>query len=153
VIVVDDQSEDTTPRILAEWAERDPRLHVVRGEALPRDEGWLAKPQALAQGAPPATGEWRLFTDPATTHRPPALSSAMAYALSHHLDAFSLLPATELGTPIERVVMPVAYEGISLLYPARKVNDPNSKIAIANGQFILIQRHVYDAVGGAARVK
>ena len=153
VVVVDDQSEDATPRILGKWAQRHTLLKVVRGSDLPREEGWLGKPHAMHQGAQAATGEWLLFTDADTTHRPLALPSAMAYALAHGVDAFSILPATELGTAIERVVMPVAYEGINLLYPAGRVNDPDSKIAIANGQFILVKREVYDAVGGAARVK
>jgi chlorobactene glucosyltransferase len=153
VIVVDDQSEDASPRILNDWARRDTRLKVVHGKDLPRDQGWLGKPHAMHQGAERATGEWLLFTDADTTHTVLALSSAMAYALAHEVDAFSILPATELGTAIERIVMPVAFEGINLLYPANKVNDPNSKIAIANGQFILIKRDVYDAVGGTARVK
>src|SRR5689334_6868919 len=47
VIVVDDQSEDATPRILEEWAARASRLRVVRGKDLPREEGWLGKPHAM----------------------------------------------------------------------------------------------------------
>jgi chlorobactene glucosyltransferase len=47
--------------------------------------------------------------------------------------------------------MPMAYLGISMMYPIKKVNDPLSSIAIANGQFILIRRTVYDILGGYAR--
>src|SRR5215210_4645358 len=36
VIVVDDQSDDATPRILASWVAKDGRLKVVSGEELPR---------------------------------------------------------------------------------------------------------------------
>ena len=77
----------------------------------------------------------------------------MAYAMSHDIDLFTILPFPELVTPIERLVMPVAYQGIAAFYPASRVNDPNDKTAIANGQYILIRREAYDAVGGAARVK
>src|SRR5205823_676891 len=51
----------------------------------------------------------------------------------------------------EKVMMPMAYLGISMMYPIKKVNDPLSSIAIANGQFILIRRAVYDILGGYAR--
>src|SRR5437868_1893437 len=50
VIVVDDQSEDATPAILAVWEKREPRLKVVRGGELPRGEGWMGKPHAMHQG-------------------------------------------------------------------------------------------------------
>jgi chlorobactene glucosyltransferase len=36
-------------------------------------------------------------------------------------------------------------------YPPRKINDPLSPIALANGQYILIRRAVYDVLGGYAR--
>jgi hypothetical protein len=49
--------------------------------------------------------------------------------------------------------MPVATMGISALFPFYRVNNPKSKVAIANGQYILIRREVYDAVGGIGRVK
>ncbi|MFL5733557.1 MAG: glycosyltransferase [Chloroflexia bacterium] len=151
VIVVDDQSEDATPAILAEWAGRDPKLRVIRGGELP--EGWKGKPFAMHQGALAATGEWLLFTDADTDHAPLALSSTIAYAIAHHIDMLTILPQMELGTPSERLVMPIAVMGITALHPASRVNDPGSKVAIANGQYILVRREVYEAVGGAGRVK
>ncbi len=153
VIVVDDQSTDATPRILADWAGQDPRLRIVEGVELPRHEGWLGKPYAMHQGAQAAGGEWLLFTDADTRHSPFSLSSSMAYALAHKVDLLTILPHAELGTPSERLLMPVAFMGIATFYPPRKVNDPAKEVAIANGQYMLIRREVYDAVGGAARVK
>lgn len=153
IVVVDDQSTDRTPAILAEYAEQDKRLKVVHGAELPRNEGWLGKPHAMYQGANIARGAWLLFTDADTTHGPLSLSSSMAYALSHRLDMLTILPNAELGSPSEKLLMPVAFMGIAAFYPPSKVNDPASKVAIANGQYMLIRRDVYDAVGGAGRVK
>jgi chlorobactene glucosyltransferase len=151
VIVVDDQSTDATPRILAEWAERDARLKVVRGVELP--QGWKGKPHAMHQGAQVATGEWLLFTDADTVHERLSLSSSMAFALSRRIDLLTLAPCAELVNPSERLIMPIAYQGILVSYPAHKVNDSNDDEAIANGQYIFIRRDVYDAVGGIERVK
>lgn len=151
VVVVDDQSEDDTPRILARFADKDKRLKIVYGEKLP--DGWLGKPHAMEQGAQAAHGQWLLFTDADTMHDRLSLSSSIAYALTHDIDLLSILPHYELLTPSERLLMPLAFLGIMSLYPAYKVNDPASKIAIANGQYLLIRRDVYDQVGGAARVK
>ena len=48
-------------------------------------------------------------------------------------------------------MMPMAYLGISMLYPPRLVNDAHSAVAVANGQYILIRHKVYDVIGGYAR--
>jgi chlorobactene glucosyltransferase len=151
VIVVDDQSTDETPRILEDWAARDNRLRVVHGTGL--QPGWKGKPNAMRQGVEAARGEWLLFTDADTTHEPLALGSSIAFALKHHVDLFTMAPCAELHTAWEKIIMPVAYEGIFALYPPYRVNDPNSRTAIANGQYILIRRDVYGKVGGIGRVK
>lgn len=49
--------------------------------------------------------------------------------------------------------MPLVMTALSVGFSPRKVNDPNTKDAIANGQFILIKRTVYDAIGGHESVK
>ena len=107
----------------------------------------------MYQGAKVARGEWLLFTDADTVHSELSVSSSMAYALRRRVDLLSIGPYPELVTPAERLLMPVAFMGVSTFFPAVKVNDPNSKVAIANGQYIFIRREVYDAVGGIERVK
>jgi chlorobactene glucosyltransferase len=49
--------------------------------------------------------------------------------------------------------MPLVFTALSVGFPARRVNDPQKADAIANGQFILIRRQVYQAVGGHAAVR
>lgn len=61
VIAVDDRSTDRTGEILGRIAETEPRLKVLRVDALP--EGWLGKCHACHMGTQSATGEWLLFTD------------------------------------------------------------------------------------------
>lgn len=153
VVIIDDQSTDATPRILAEWQAKDSRLKVIRGKELPQKEGWHGKPHAMYQGAKVARGEWLLFTDADTKHSPLSISSSIAYALSHKVDLLTISPCPELGSPSEKLLMPVAFMGIFTFFPPAKVNDPNSEVAIANGQYIFIRREVYDAVGGIERVK
>lgn len=149
VIVVDDGSTDATPSILCELATTHPqrdRLRILRVETLP--EGWAGKPHALYTGACAASGAWLLFTDADTEHTPQALQAAMYAALSHQDDLFSLGTRQDLPDFWGRVIMPLAYMGISMMYPPRQVNDPHSRVAIANGQYILIRRQMYERIGG-----
>ncbi|HEX8032532.1 MAG TPA: glycosyltransferase [Ktedonobacterales bacterium] len=151
VIVVDDASTDATPRILDEIRQTHPhgtRLRVVRVERLP--EGWAGKPHALHTGAAVADGEWLLFTDADTQHDPNALRTAVRLAQERALDLLSFGTTQDLPDFWGRVLIPMAYMGISLQYPVKAVNDPNSPVAIANGQFILLRTAMYRRIGGYA---
>ena len=48
--------------------------------------------------------------------------------------------------------MPVIFAELAATYPPKKVCDPRSPIAAANGQYLLIRRDAYDAIGGHAAV-
>jgi chlorobactene glucosyltransferase len=151
VIVVDDRSTDESPQILAQLAEADHHLLVIHGaELLP---GWAGKPHALVQGAADARGEWLCFMDADTFARPSLLLSTYLEAVKSQADMFSILTDQELGSFWERTVLPLVFLGLSYGFPAERVNDPSKPDAIANGQFILIKRSVYESVGGHTSVK
>jgi chlorobactene glucosyltransferase len=150
VIVVDDGSTDETPSILDElaaYSRHSNRLYVLRlRNRLP--EGWAGKPHALHKGVQEAHGEWLLFTDADTWHDPDALRTAVTQATREHIDLLSFGTQQELPGFWDKVTMPLAYIGIIMQYPPRKINDPLSPIALANGQYILIRRAVYEKIGG-----
>jgi chlorobactene glucosyltransferase len=151
IIVVDDRSTDSTPHILAEIASRDSRLRPISGSDLP--PGWAGKPHALHQASAAARGEWLCFVDADTILAPACLSSCYAKALETSADMFTIMTFQVTGTFWERVVMPLVMTALSVGFSPRKVNDPRRKDAIANGQFILIKRATYEAIGGHASVK
>jgi len=151
VIVLDDRSIDSTPVILADMASRDLHLRSISGLDLPK--GWAGKPHALHQASAVARGEWLCFIDADTFLSPATLSSCYANALETQADMFTIMTFQTLGTFWEKVVMPLVMTGLSAGFSPRKVNDPKRKDAIANGQFILIKRTVYDAIGGHESVK
>src|SRR5215211_5088096 len=161
VIVLDDRSTDATPEILRTLAmesdsllsrqEQTPALHIISGSDLPA--GWAGKPYALYQASAVARGEWLCFVDADTFLSPTTLSSCYAKALETHADMFTIMTFQFLGSFWEKVVMPLVMTALSVGFSPRKVNDPDRKDAIANGQFILIKRSVYDAIGGHESVK
>lgn len=151
VIVLDDRSTDDTSRILRQLAARDDRLRIISGAHLPID--WAGKPHALYQASAAARGDWLCFVDADTFLSPSTLSSCYAKALQTQADMFTIMTFQILGSFWERTVMPLVLTALSVGFSPSKVNDPKRKDAIANGQFILIKRSVYDAIGGHESVK
>jgi chlorobactene glucosyltransferase len=152
VIVVDDDSTDHTLQILDELAHthtQGAKLRVLRLHGLP--DGWAGKPHALHSGVQASQSEYLLFTDADTWHAPEALRTAVARAEADGIDLFSLGTTQELPGFWEQVMMPLAYLGISMQYPPKLVNDPLSPVALANGQYMLLRRAVYEKLGGYAR--
>lgn len=151
VIVLDDRSTDGTLEILRQLAAREGHLKVIHGTNLPN--GWAGKPHALFQASTAAKGEWLCFVDADTFLSPNTLSACFAKANQTQADMFTIMTFQILGSFWEKVVMPIVMTALSVGFSPRRVNDPKSKDAIANGQFILIRRAVYDAIGGHERVK
>lgn len=153
IIVVDDCSTDATPRIVAGLAAAPDlhRLRLIRGADLP--DGWAGKPHALHQASEAASGEWLCFVDADTRLAPQALASCLAKAEETKADLFTIMTRQVMESFWERTLMPLVMTALSVGFPPRKVNDPRSPTAVANGQFILIRRKVYEAIGGHARIR
>src|SRR3972149_5429710 len=151
VIAVDDMSTDNTPTILEDLSKKYPNLRLVRGSSPP--QGWVGKTYALWQGVRLAKGDWLLFIDADTYSNPYTLKAVVYYAGKHKVDMLSLFPFQELYTFWERVIQPIIFVSIASALPHDKINNPNLKEAFAIGQFILIRRKVYEAVGGHESIR
>lgn len=150
VIVVNDESTDRTGEILAELATRIPKLKVFDAGPLPA--GWVGKNHAASIGAAAARGDWLLFTDADTYHYPGATRRAVNDAVEHDAVLVSYSPEQEMETWWERALIPFVYCRLAAKYSYARVNDPARPDAAANGQFLLVLRDAYEAVGGHTAV-
>jgi chlorobactene glucosyltransferase len=148
VIVVNDGSTDATGAILAALQREFPALRVIDGAPLP--EGWVGKPWACAQGAEGATGAWLLFTDADSRHEAHASVSTLAFAREKNADAVSIMTGQELGSLAEAAILPAILQMIVFACGRlTEINDPaRPDRALANGQYLLVSRPAYDALGG-----
>ena len=146
IIVVDDHSTDRTRAI----AESFSRVKVI--EAGPLPEGWSGKNNAVTAGVNVAHGQWLLFTDADTIHLPGSLAAALKEAQDNGAELLSYSPEQIAVTFWEMATLPVVFAELARQYSPSKVSDPASPIAAANGQYILIRRDTYDAVGGHAAI-
>jgi GT2 family glycosyltransferase len=152
IIVVDDVSTDRT-RQIAESKLCGPGLrpgYVI--SAAPLSAGCSGKCNAAQSGADVARGRWLLFTDADTIHLPGSLECSLREARQHQVAMLSYSPAQKVQSLVENAVMPVIYAELAKTYRPKDVCDPASPVAAANGQYLLITREAYDAVGGHAAV-
>lgn len=153
VIVVDDHSTDGTGDIARRIACDDSRLRVVDAPELP--DGWFGKQWACATGARESRGDLLLFTDADTTHSPDLLPRAVNAMRARGAELFSVAGNQEMHSFWERIIQPQMFALLSIRYGGSEhVSNAKRPVdAIANGQFILVRRESYDAIGGHAAVR
>jgi hypothetical protein len=150
ILVVNDQSSDRTTAIVREWMQRLPQLRLVESRELPT--GWVGKNNAVWLGAREAKGEWLLFTDADAVHSNDSAKRAMAIAQQENAVMVSFSPDQVMETWYEKSLIPYVYCRLARRFPFAEINDPGKAAAAANGQFLMIRRDSYEAVGGHAVV-
>ena len=148
VVAVDDASADGTGALLERLAASWPRLEVLvgRGPA----PGECGKPAALAHAFErcPGAAPWLLFLDADVVLEPGAVAGLVALAEERGVELLTVIPRMELGSALERVVMPAIGALVLAWHPPERVADPGRPEAFANGQLILIRRALYERIGG-----
>lgn len=155
LIIIDDRSSDRTSEILRSIQATDPngaKLHPLSVKELP--PGWAGKNNAMRLGIESAQGEWYLLSDADCRQTcQTTISAVMNYALKHRVDLLSVLPVLDTQTVWEKIIQPVAGAVLIFWFNPVRVNNPASKVAYANGAFILIRKDVYEKLGGHAAVR
>ena len=150
---MDDCSSDGTGEAIAAVAAEDPRLTLVRGHARRPTAGSASRgPSARASSGRAARG--CCFTDADIDFHPDTLAAALAFARERGGGGCTLTPLLLCGSFWERVVQPVAAMTIaSFVAPPLLAERPGSRVALAAGGFMLVERELYERAGGHAGVR
>lgn len=137
VIVVDDHSSDRTFEVARSFG-----VQVISSAPLP--EKWNGKNWACHQGALQASGDFLLFTDADTSHRPDSVERALRFFNNSRADLISALPYHRTETFWEKWMGPFH----ALVYVATTPNRPRLKRLFAVGQYLLFSKGSYRKLGG-----
>jgi cellulose synthase/poly-beta-1,6-N-acetylglucosamine synthase-like glycosyltransferase len=149
ILVVNDQSTDATASVVRSLMERIPNLRLLESTGLP--DGWVGKNHALWLGVQQAKCIWLLFTDADAVHEADSVARALQIAREQDAALVSFSPEQITETWYEKALIPFIYLRLAKRFSYENVNDPNSPAA-ANGQFLMMRRDVYDAIGGHSSV-
>lgn len=151
IIAIDDSSDDSTGKIIAQYAKKDSRIvHVSAG---PKPEGWMGKNWACMQGYKKASGQLLLFTDADTKFAKNVVSLAVSHLESLCLDALTVIPKMICLDVWTKITLPVISTFLHTRFSAIRVNDPAKKTGYFFGSFFIIKKTTYDSVGTHEGVK
>ncbi len=150
ILVVDDQSTDGTESVVRGLMEKIQNLRLLESGALP--DGWVGKNYAIWAGVQQAKCPWLLFTDADAEHERDSVSHALQIAQEQSAALISFSPEQITETWYEKALIPYIYLRLAKRFSYENVNDPNSSAAAANGQFLMMRRDAYEAIGGHSSV-
>jgi cellulose synthase/poly-beta-1,6-N-acetylglucosamine synthase-like glycosyltransferase len=150
ILVVNDHSSDRTAEVVGGMMKEFSQVRLLEAPELP--PGWVGKNNAVWAGAQAAAGDWFLFTDADAEHWPASAAKALRLAEKTGAVLVSYSAEQVMENWYERAAIPYIYSRLGKRFRFEEVNDTKSTVAAANGQFILIRRDVYEAVGGHVRI-
>ena len=151
VIVINDSSEDSTGKIISEYAKKNSKIIPVTAKAKP--DGWMGKNWACMEGYQKATGELLLFTDADTKHSENVISLAVAQLFSFNLDALSAIPKMVTFDFWTNITLPMISTFLHTRFSALNVNNPSKKTGYFFGSFFIMKKETYEKVGMHEGVK
>ncbi len=129
----------------------DPRVRWLDEPPLPA--GWVGKNWACWVGAREVRAPWLLFLDADVRLAPTAVRTTVAWAAREGASLATIAPRVEMASAWERTVLPFYVQMVLTYFRAPHVNRDRSRAAMANGQYWLVRRADYEAVGGHEAVR
>ena len=141
IIAIDDSSDDSTGKIIAQYADRNQK--VIHVSARPKPDGWMGKNWACIEGYKKATGQLLLFTDSDTRHSKSIVSLAVDHLLSLELDALTVIPKMNCLDVWTRITLPVLSTFLHTRFSALRVNDPAKKTGYVNALIAVVLKNTH----------
>ncbi|MGI8314088.1 glycosyltransferase [Halobacillus mangrovi] len=152
VILLDDHSTDATYSLLLTETEKDPRFTIYKGKELPK--GWNGKVHACHQLSQMANGTYYLFLDADARVAPSVIEQTLATMERHNASMLSGFPHYPNNHFLSHMLVPLQHMVVQLHLPLAVANFTKRPLfTAACGIFIIIEREVYEFIGGHESVK
>ena len=155
VLVLDDQSEDDTAKIVQSFVDRDPRnprVRLLKSTSLP--DGWNGKQHACWQLANQSSSDWLLFLDADVRLSADAISRCLAEQNLRKAPLISGFPLQETGTIAEKMLIPLMYYVLLCYLPIDRMRASlGVGLAAGCGQLFFANRAVYMSMGGHSTIR
>ena len=149
ILVLDDNSTDRTRDLLREFGSA---ITVLDGKELPN--GWLGKNFACHQLAVNSSSKYLVFIDADVRLKVGAIKTSIAYLEKMNWDFISPYPKQKTSGILQFVIQPLLqwswFATVPFFLAYRR---PNKSMAVANGQFFIVNREAYLVSGGHKQIK
>jgi len=142
VIILDDNSTDSTPEILKRLSEYYNALKIINNNYLP--DAWVGKVYACQLLYKESKGEVLVFLDADTFHKEDAIIKGVSFLLNSKSDLVTVFPQQIVKSPFEKLIIPFMNFALLSFYPL---------IPFANGQFMIYKKEVLDKFNGFEKIK
>ncbi len=152
ILVLDDNSEDSTASLVQALAEKDDRIRLIKGKPLP--SGWRGKVYAMKQLVDSAKGEYILFTDADTIHKPISIRSGIDLLLTNNAKMVSGYPLEISDSAWALSCVAIMVMNTMIYLPIAIQNKMQlSPLAMAIGQYIMVEKKSLLEAGGLEAIK
>jgi hypothetical protein len=152
LVILDDDSTDSTADLVERRAVLDPRVRLVRGGPLP--EGWCGKQHACWQLSRAAAADIWVFLDVDVSPTPDAIARSLAFLEDSGAALASGFPRQLTGSFLEWLLLPLIHFILLGFLPlARSRGDTNPGMAAGCGQWFVTRRADYERAGGHAAIR
>ena len=152
LIILDDNSSDTTESIIQKYAKSNPKIELINGLSLP--EGWLGKNWACHQLSKKAEGEYILFIDADTNLDKFILEDSVIALQKEKIDLLSLVPGRDTKLIADHAMKKIISWFIVCWLPMKLAIKLNAPFLSATfGQFMLFKKSSFNDIGGFEAIK
>lgn len=152
LIILDDNSSDSTKSIIKKQAKANPKIELINGLSLPA--GWLGKNWACHQLSEKAKGEYILFIDADTNLDKFILEDSVIALQKEKIDLLSLVPGRDTKLIADHAMKKIISWFIVCWLPMKLAINLNAPFLSATfGQFMLFKKSSFDGIGGFEAIK
>jgi chlorobactene glucosyltransferase len=152
LIVLDDNSTDSTAKIIKRLQAEYPKIKLLSGQ--PLATGWHGKAFAMQQLLEAATGEYLLFVDADTVHHHDMLAFSVSNILEKKADLMSGYTKHSMRNWGERLIVPTIYLMMAMVFPFFLIQKSKfARNSFAIGMYMMYRKQALVDIGGFAAVK